>query len=151
MTGNTLALAASGLAALSLGGCATLEEAAGEALATTHNATLTGAEVVGSRGDADGYAEAELSISDEANQVCYDINKMRGLGPVTTVMIHRGARGTNGPAVFNLTRANEGGYKGCTKKSEALEDSFEYAPGKYYVQIDTSDFTQGAIRGQFRD
>lgn len=136
---------------LSLGACATLEEAAGEALATTHNATLTGAEVVGTRGDTDGFAEAELSVSDETDQVCYDVNNIRGVGAVTMVMIHRGARGTNGPAVFNLTRANEGGYKGCTKKSEALESNFEYAPGRYYVQIHTSDFPQGAIRGQFRD
>ena len=99
----------------------------------------------------DGSAEAELSVSDETNQVCYDINKVRGLGNITMVMIHRGARGANGPAVFNLTKANEGGYKGCTKKSEALEDSFEYAPGRYYVQIHTADFPKGAIRGQFRN
>ena len=145
----TAALALAG--SLSLGACATLEEAAGEALATTHNATLTGAEVVGSAGDTDGFAEAELSVSDETDQVCYDINDVRGLGDITMVMIHRGARGVTGPAVFNLTKANEGGYKGCTKKAEALEDNFEYAPGRYYVQIHTADFPKGAIRGQFRD
>lgn len=149
---NKTALGAIALAgSLSLGACATVEEAVGEALSTTHNATLTGTEVVGSRGETDGFAEAELSVSDETDQVCYDINKVRGLANITMVMIHRGARGVNGPAVFNLTKSNEGGYKGCTKKSEALENSFEYAPGRYYAQIHTVDFPKGAIRGQFRN
>jgi len=42
------------LGSLGITGCATLEEAAVQAVATTHHATLTGAEVVSSRGDPDG-------------------------------------------------------------------------------------------------
>ncbi len=135
--------------ALSLGGCATLEEAVAEAVAETRYATLTGSEVVSSRGDTDGFAKAELTVTDELNQVCYDINDKSGLGPITSVTINRGPRGSTGPVVLRLKEANEGGWKNCVKRSEWLEDSFERSPGAYFVQIATSEFPNGAIRGQF--
>lgn len=136
---------------LTLAGCATLEEAAVQAVSTTHHATLTGAEVVTSRGDADGYAEAELSVSDELDQICYDVNNIRNLAPITSLTINRGPRGRVGPPVLRVERANEGDWKNCVSKSEWLEQSFEYAPGAFYIQISTTEFPNGAIRGQFRD
>ena len=134
---------------LALGGCATLEETVAEALAETRYATLSGAQVVSSPGDPDGYAKAELTVTDELNQVCYDINDKSGLGPITSVTINRGARGSTGKVVLRLREANEGGYKNCVKRAEWLEDSFEKSPGAYFVQIATSEFPNGAIRGQF--
>ena len=129
--------------------CATVEEAVAEATADTHRATLTGTEIVGSRGDPDGYARAELTVSDEASQVCYDLNNLRGLGPITGITIHRGARGMTGTTVMRLKPANEGGWKDCVGRAEWLEDSLEKRPGAYYIQVATSDFPSGAIRGQF--
>jgi len=136
---------------LALLGCATVEEAAVEAVAKTHRATLTGAEIVSSGGDRDGYARAELSVSDELDQICYDVNNIRNLAPITSLTINRGTRGYIGPAIIRVDRANEGGWKNCISRSEWLEKSFEYAPGAYYVQVSTAEFPNGAIRGQFRD
>ena len=139
------------LGAAALAGCATLEEAAVQAVSTTHHATLTGAEVVTSRGDADGYAKAELSISNELDQICYDVGDIRNLAPITSLTINRGPRGQVGPAVLRVERANEGVWKNCVKRAEWLERSFEYAPGAFYIQISTTEFPNGAIRGQFHD
>ena len=136
---------------IALAGCATLEEGAVQAVSTTHHATLTGAEVVTSGGDSDGYAEAELSVSDELDQICYDVNNVRNLGPITSLTINRAAPGRVGPAILRVDRANEGDWKNCVSKSEWLEQSFEYSPGAYYIQISTTEFPNGAIRGQFRD
>ena len=131
-----------------VGGCATVEEGVVEAVADTHRATLSGQEVVTSAGDRDGYAQAEVSIANTLDQICYDINNTRNLAEITSVSINRGLRGQTGPAVLTFTRANEGGFKNCVKRSEWLEDSLEWKPGNYYIQISTTEFPQGAIRGQ---
>lgn len=152
MTGNKLAASAVGiLGSLALGACATLEEAAVEAVAKTHRATLTGADVVTSGGDPDGYARAELSVSDGLDQICYDVNDIRNLAPITSLTINRAPRGQVGPVVVRVDRANEGGWKNCVSRSEWLESSFKYAPGAFYIQVSTAEFPNGAIRGQFID
>lgn len=136
------------IAAAGLGsGCATVEESVAEAFSDTRRAVLTGSEIVGS-GDPDGYARAELSVTDELNQICYDINEVRGLTEISSIMIHRGQKGRTGPAVMTLRRANEGGWKNCVGRPEWLEDSLERAGGAYYVQIHTLEYPNGAIRGQ---
>ncbi len=150
MAMNKLAASAA-LGLLATTGCATIEEAAVQAVSTTHRAVLTGAEVVTSGGDRDGYATAQLSVSDELDQICYDVNDIRNLAPITSLTINRSPRGRVGPAILRVDRANEGDWKNCVSKSEWLEQSFEYAPGAYYIQISTTEFPNGAIRGQFRD
>jgi len=152
MKDNTrfFAVSLSLLGSAALAACATVEEAAVQAVSTTHHATLTGAQVPGG-GDADGYATAELSVSDELDQICYDVNEVRNLGPITSVTINRAVAGQTGPAILRVDRANEGDWKNCVERAEWLEQSFEYAPGAYYIQIATTEHPNGAIRGQFRD
>lgn len=137
------------IAAAMLSGCATLEEGAAELVAETRYTLMTGAEVVSSRGDPDASARGELTVSDELNQVCYDINDKTNLGTITSVSINRAPKGQVGPAVLRIKPANEGGYKNCVARSEWLEDSFENRPGAYYMQISTTEYPNGAIRGQF--
>ncbi len=151
MNRKTLAGIGAIVAATALAGCATLEEGAAELVAETHHATLTGAEVVSSTGDADGYATADLTVTRELGQICYDVNNIRNLGPITSLTINRAPRGQVGPAILRITQANEGGWKDCVGKSNWLEQSFEYQPGKYYIQVSTTQYPNGAIRGQFRN
>ncbi len=144
---TTLAAAA---AALSLGACATIEEGTAETFADTYYADLTGAQEVGG-GDPDGSGRAEISISDGFGQVCWDLNDIRGIGPITAAHVHVGGAGVNGPPVFTLRAANEGGWKGCTDGSEWTQDRIEDVPGAFYVNVHTAEFPNGAIRGQLRD
>lgn len=137
------------LLAIGLAGCATVEETVAEAVSETKRASLTGAEIVGSRGDTDGYAKAELSVSDEANQICYDLNDVRGIADITSAAIYRGGKGSVGRAVIQMRKANEGGWKNCVGRAEWLEDSVERSAGSYYIQVNTTEFPNGAIRGQF--
>lgn len=133
---------------LLVSGCGTIEEGIAEAVADTQRAALTGGEVVG-KGDPDGFASAELSVSDRTDQLCYDVNDVRGLGNVTGGAVYRGAKGRNGTLVLRLREANEGGWKNCVKRSEWLEDSIENSSGGYYIQLTTADYPSGAVRGQF--
>jgi hypothetical protein len=139
----------SAVAAIALAGCATLEESVAEAVAETHRAELSGAQIAGGPSDPDGYARAELTVSDEANQICYDVNEVRNLGSVTAATINRGRSGRNGPVVLRLTKANEGGWKNCVGRAEWIEDRIERDPSSYYIVLTTSDYPNGAIRGQF--
>ena len=144
------AILTTAVGAIALAGCATLEETVAEEVSETFDAVLTGANVVGS-GDADGYATAEISVSDEAGQVCWDVNDVRGIGAVTGAHIHRGAAGTNGPPVFTLRQSNEGDWQGCTDASEWTQEFLEGAPNLFYVQLHTAEYPAGAIRGQLMD
>ena len=135
------------MSALALAGCATLEEAAADALNTTYRANLTGAQVVGG-GDPDGSANAEVTIEDNFNQVCWSISDIRGISPVTAAHIHIGARGVNGPPVFPLTKSNEGTWRGCSAGAEWTQDRIEGNPENFYVNLHTADYPNGAIRGQ---
>ena len=141
-----LALSATA-AALTLAGCATVEEGIAEKTTTTYNATLTGAQEPGG-GDTDGAGRAEISISDNFGQICYDLNDIRGIGPITGAHIHRGAPGVNGQVVFTLKPANEGGIKGCSGGAEWTQDRIENNPSAFYVNVHTAQFPNGAIRGQ---
>ena len=144
---RSILLAGTLAGAATLAGCATLEESVAEETADTYRATLTGAQEVGG-GDPDGAGRAEISISDGFGQVCWDLNGISGIGPVTAAHIHRGARGTNGPPVFTLRQANEGGWKGCTDGSEWTQDRIEDNPEMVYVNVHTAEYPNGAIRGQ---
>ena len=143
---RTIGLAGLG-AALALSACATVEEAIAEKTTETYKATLLGSNEVGG-GDPDGYGRAEISVSDNFNQICYDLNDLRGLGTITAAHVHRGAAGVNGPPVFTLKKANEGGWKGCSGGSEWTQDRIENNPSAFYVNVHTTEYPNGAIRGQ---
>lgn len=135
-------------ASLVLAGCATVEEAAVEAVADTYHADLTGAKEVGG-GDPDGSAKAEISVSDRLNQVCWDVKDVRNIGAVTGAHIHKGAVGVNGPVVVMLTKSNEGSWKGCADRGgEWTQDMIKANYSGFYVNLHTAEYPNGAIRGQ---
>ena len=137
------ALAAAGAGALALAGCATLKEAAVEAVNETYFANLTGAQEVPS-GDPDGSAKARVTVDDNFDQVCWAVTDINNISPVTAAHIHVGAAG------FTLRRANEGTWTGCSEGSEWTQDRIEGDPERFYVNLHTADYPNGAIRGQLR-
>ena len=133
-----------------LAGCATVEEAVVEKTAHTFKADLTGAQEPGG-GDADGSGIAEITVSDNLDQICYDINSVRNLDAVTMAHIHQGAMGVNGPPVLTLKPANEGGFKGCESAPEWLQNAIKDNMRGYYVNVHTTAYPNGAIRGQLHE
>ncbi len=133
--------------ATALAGCATVKEDAVELTSDTYNAVLTGANEVGG-GDPDGYARAEVSITDEFGKVCYEVKDVRGIGPVTAAHIHHGRAGVNGPPVLTLTKSDRGEWQGCKNGSEWTQDRIAGNPQDFYVNLHTAEYPNGAIRGQ---
>lgn len=150
MVGFRMMLLAGVAASAALAGCSTVEEAVVEKTAHTYHAELTGAQEP-TGGDVDGSATAEVTVADNIDQICYDINNVRNLDTITMAHIHQGAMGVNGPPVLTLKRANEGGFKGCEKAPEWLQNAVQNHMSGYYVNIHTTAYPNGAIRGQLHE
>ena len=136
-------------AALALTGCETVQQAYTEAISSTYTAELSGANEV-HPGDPDGSGTADISFADELTRVCWDLNKLEGLGPVTGAHIHRGAVGVDGPVVLALKQATEGGWRGCSSDTSWVQRAFDEGLQNYYVNVHTAEYPKGAIRGQLR-
>jgi len=130
-----------------LAGCETVAEKVAE----TDKARLTGQQVVPGPGDPDGSANAELTVVDQADNICYEINDVRGIEPATGANVHRGRRGVSGPVVLPLDTPRGGESKGCVKAPEALADEIKNFPSRFYFNIRNAPYPNGAIRGQVRD
>ncbi|WP_336985514.1 CHRD domain-containing protein [Altererythrobacter aquiaggeris] len=142
-----IALAAA--ATVTLTGCETLEEAYTERTSSTYRAELSGANEVHA-GDPDGSGSAEISVADELTRVCWDLNKLQNLGPITGAHVHRGAAGTDGPVVLVLQQATEGGWRGCSSDTSWVQKAFDEGLSNYYVNVHTVEYPKGAIRGQLQ-
>ena len=136
-------------AALALTGCETVQQTYTEAISSTYTAELSGANEVHA-GDPDGSGSADISFADELTRVCWDLNDLEGLGPITGAHIHRGAAGVDGPVVLALKQATEGGWRGCSSDTSWVQQAFDEGLQNYYVNVHTAEYPKGAIRGQLR-
>ena len=139
-----LLLAACG--AFALAGCETVDEVANEVVGNNFEATLSGASEV-PPGDPDGWGRARITINDAANTICTDL-EVRDIGDVTAAHIHRGAAGVNGPPVVTLDAPDDNDSDDCDTKDDALIDEIRHNPAGFYVNVHTSAYPAGAIRGQ---
>jgi hypothetical protein len=138
-----IAILGAGCAAVALSACETIAEETQPTL----NARMNGAAEVPGPGDPDGTGHAEVSIADALNSICYEIDVL-GLDNVTAAHIHRGAAGVAGPPVVTLDPPTDGDSKECEGIDGGLADEIRQNPTAFYVNIHTSAYPDGAIRGQ---
>ena len=118
----------------------------------TLNATLTGAAEVPGPGDTDGAGTVEITLDDDTNEVCWEIDVSNITLPATAAHIHPGATGVAGPPAVTLSAPDANGVaSGCVGADDALVDDIIASPSDFYVNVHTSDFQDGAIRGQLTD
>jgi hypothetical protein len=113
---------------------------------------LNGGQEIPGPGDEDGWGFAYLSLDEEKNEVCYLLWVADVELPATGAHIHKAARGEAGDVVIPFTAPDETGVaSGCATPNEGvtITDLIE-SPELYYVNIHTSDFKAGAIRGQMQ-
>ena len=98
-------------------------------------------------GDPVGTGTATVRLRAGQGQLCYQLS-VKNLAAVAA-HVHRGAEGTAGPVVVPLTTPNEtGAASGCAAAARTLVAAILANPGSYYVNVHTSDFPAGAVRGQ---
>jgi CHRD domain len=101
-------------------------------------------------GDPDGFGSARITV--DGSQLCYEISVDNITTPVAA-HIHRGRKHDAGPIVVPLqppSTGDPGASSGCTTISTTLAGQIQGQPSRFYVNVHTSDFPAGAIRGQLK-
>ncbi len=113
-------------------------------------ARLTGAQEVPGPGDPDGKGMAKITLLPAYGTVCFRI-RVRGVTlPAAAAHIHPGERGVAGPVLIPLGAPDASGkVRGCvTDVDPDVIRAIWMNPRSYYVNVHTSDFPDGALRGQ---
>jgi hypothetical protein len=117
--------------------------------------TLTGAKEKPGPGDADGRGVAAVKLSKSKSRVCVTIKKVTNLAlPATMAHIHQASATSAGPIRVTLAPpkakkvGRPGKSKSCAVVSAALLNHLLTYPQDFYVNVHTTQFPDGAIRGQ---
>jgi hypothetical protein len=110
---------------------------------------MTGAQEAPGPGDPDGSGIAILRLNPGREQVCFQLLVEDITLPVSAAHIHEAPPGEPGPVVVGLAAPNASGEaSGCVSASRELILDIIGEPEEYYVNVHTSDFPAGAVRGQ---
>lgn len=126
--------------------------AAAPALASSGDgvfANLSGGQEVPGPGDPDATGAAIITLYPGAGRVCADISLAR-VGEPMMAHIHAGRAGVVGPHVIDLTSAVTGGARCTSGVSPTLIEKIQRHPARYYVNVHTADYPDGAVRGQLQ-
>jgi hypothetical protein len=115
----------------------------------TFTTTLTGAAEVPGPGDPDGSGVAKIRLNPGDGEVCFKLSVSDIVLPTIGAHIHVGTEDVAGPVVVGLTPPDESGTSsGCVSADPALIRAIGQNPAGYYVNVHTTDFPAGAVRGQ---
>ena len=111
--------------------------------------TLTGEAEVPT-GDPDGTGSALITLNQGQGEVCWEITVADILLPAVAAHIHVAPVGVPGPIVVPLSPPDADGVAvGCTTGVDReLIRAIRQSPAAYYVNVHTTDFMPGAVRGQ---
>jgi CHRD domain len=94
-----------------------------------------------------GSGAALVTLNQGQGEVCWDISVTDLTSPVILAHIHRGAAGTNGPVVVDFMEPVNG-LSGCVHADAALVKQIRQNPADFYVNVHTTTFPTGEVRGQ---
>ncbi len=108
-----------------------------------------GAEEVPNPGDPDGMGTATVTLDTGSGQASFTIDVSNITLPAAAAHIHEGARGVAGDVVVPLTAPDANGTaNGSAAVDAALMQRMMDNPAGFYVNVHTTDFPGGAVRGQ---
>jgi hypothetical protein len=118
----------------------------------TLHATLTGSTEVPAKGDPHGSGTATITLTLSKQQVCFSITVHGIKLPAAAAHIHSGHAGKEGPIVVPLTAPGKNGRSvGCKKNvTTSIIKGIENHPSSYYVNVHTTNYSGGAVRGQLQ-
>ena len=110
---------------------------------------LTGAAEVPGPGDSDGRGRAIIRLNPSQQKVCFYLTATNITLPATAAHVHVGASTTFGNVVVTLVAPNASGVSfGCVSAAAGIIAAIRANPSNHYVNVHTTDFPDGAIRGQ---
>ncbi len=111
------------------------------------SATMTGRVEV-PPGDPAGTGTASFQVNAGLGQICYKLTVAHLQGTVTAAHIHVAPAGKAGPIVVPLKAPVTGTSSGCATVKRSLAKDILMHPAAYYVNVHTTIFPAGAVRGQ---
>jgi hypothetical protein len=92
--------------------------------------------------DPDGSGTATITINRGLGEVCWSVT-VENLATITGAHIHVAPAGSNGPIVVPITVGT-----GCADVDGELAKAIAKNPENYYVNVHTTEYPGGAVRGQ---
>jgi CHRD domain len=123
----------------------------------TFETDLVGSEEAPGPGDANATGSGRVKIPrvNSNSRLCFKLSWADIDGTVTMAHIHRGAAGVAGPVVVTLFMENmpgTGDAQGCIRGVDSdLTKDIRQNTTNYYLNIHSTVFPPGAIRGQLGD
>jgi hypothetical protein len=140
---TALAVCALAVPALSLAGRNTIEV----------DAQLKGKNEVPGPGSPKGKGDVHIFLKPTKNKVCFEL-EVKNLDTITASHIHKGDADQAGTVKVTLIDSQiqgTGSYEGCVKSVRSkLIDKIAAKPERFYVNVHTLDYPEGAIRGQLQ-
>jgi hypothetical protein len=96
---------------------------------------------------SNGSGTALVTLNQGQGEVCFDVAVADLTSPVILAHIHEGAAGINGPIVVDFMEPVNG-LNGCVHADAALIKAIRQQPAGYYVNVHTTTFPGGEVRGQ---
>jgi hypothetical protein len=110
---------------------------------------LTGAAEVPGPGDPDGSGVATITLNQGLGEVCFSISVSGITLPAIGAHIHVGSAAVAGPVVVPLTSPDaSGSSSGCVSADPDLIKAIRQNPEDYYVNVHSTEYPAGAVRGQ---
>jgi len=97
-------------------------------------------------GDTDASGQVKLIVDPDTRRICYDF-RVTGLATPLMAHIHKGAAAEDGPSVVTLF-TGPGKLHDCLTWTQKWVDQIVANPANFYVNLYTTEFPEGALRGQ---
>ncbi len=122
----------------------------------TVEAKLKGVNEVPGPGDNNGRGETTVKLKAKKHKVCFTLEVAK-LDPMVAGHIHKGTEDVAGKVKVTLFEdpqglSGDGSYEGCvTDVKKRLVKKMGKVPEKFYVNLHTETYPDGAIRGQLAE
>lgn len=110
-------------------------------------ADLTGATGAQTAGDPDGRGTAFLDVLPGTSELCFSLQSS-DIAPVISAHLHAGTIDAGSPELASFTEPTAETPGACVTVSDQLIQEIRREPANYYVDVHTTEFPDGALRGQ---
>jgi hypothetical protein len=102
----------------------------------------------GAGDEASGDFSAEFDFVN--GRMCYML-EIYGIDDFTAAHLHEGGKGSDGPPIITLELIGDDGDDVCIDVDKELMEKIVRNRGRYYVNVHSTAFPMGAVRGQLSD
>lgn len=113
----------------------------------TFTVHMTGPQEV-PKGSPTGTGTFKYQLLPSTKKVCFSLTWSNIGGTALSSHIHKGAKGKSGDVVIPLSQFAPVAHSGCRTASKSLILAIQAHPSRYYVNVHTARYPNGAIRGQ---